>query len=99
MNRAITFFGQIFQPFMKQVHCAPHHVSPVLPTLAPQKRLLTLYNSVGRVQRAQTSHGAWIWFPDRRSMDHRRSLSPWPFAFESVLPSQCPGIHPMHYFR
>ncbi|CAD5197470.1 unnamed protein product [Musa acuminata subsp. malaccensis] len=22
--------------FMKQVHCAPHHVSPVLPTLAPQ---------------------------------------------------------------
>uniref|UniRef100_A0A6M2FA18 Uncharacterized protein n=1 Tax=Populus davidiana TaxID=266767 RepID=A0A6M2FA18_9ROSI len=23
-------------------------------------------------------------------------ISPWPFAFESVLPSQCPGIHPMH---
>ncbi|KAJ8747012.1 hypothetical protein K2173_012871 (mitochondrion) [Erythroxylum novogranatense] len=23
-------------------------------------------------------------------------LSPWPFASESVLPSQCPGIHPMH---
>lgn len=26
-------------------------------------------------------------------------ISPWPFAFESVLPSQCPGIHPMHDFR
>ncbi|GAU19291.1 hypothetical protein TSUD_335770 [Trifolium subterraneum] len=26
-------------------------------------------------------------------------ISPWPFASESVLPSQCPGIHPMHYFR
>lgn len=26
-------------------------------------------------------------------------ISPWPFAFESVLPSQCPGIHPMHSFR
>ncbi|MCE0481711.1 hypothetical protein HAX54_039690 [Datura stramonium] len=24
------------------------------------------------IQRAQTSHGAWIRFPDRRSMDHRR---------------------------
>ena len=23
----------------------------------------------------------------------------WPFAFGSVLPSQCPGIHPMHSFR
>ncbi|CAL9070163.1 unnamed protein product (mitochondrion) [Musa banksii] len=77
---------------------APPRKSCVAYACAP-KRLLTLYNSVGRVQRAQTSHGAWIWFPDRRSMDHRRSLSPWPFAFESVLPSQCPGIHPMHYFR
>ena len=27
------------------------------------------------------------------------ALSPWPFASESVLPSQCPGIHPMHSFR
>ncbi|GJW16458.1 hypothetical protein Tco_0020591 [Tanacetum coccineum] len=26
-------------------------------------------------------------------------ISPWPFASESVLPSQCPGIHPMHSFR
>ena len=26
-------------------------------------------------------------------------ISPWPFASESVLPSQCPGIHPMHDFR
>ncbi|KAL9156209.1 hypothetical protein ABFS82_09G059300 [Erythranthe guttata] len=26
-------------------------------------------------------------------------ISPWPFASESVLPSQCPGIRPMHYFR
>ncbi|KAL8149797.1 hypothetical protein AgCh_006710 [Apium graveolens] len=25
-------------------------------------------------------------------------ISPWPFASESVLPSQCPGIHPMHSF-
>lgn len=25
--------------------------------------------------------------------------SPWPFASESVLPSQCPGIHPMHSLR
>ena len=31
-----------------------------------------------KVQRAQTSHGAWIRFPDRRSMDHRRYL---PMAF------------------
>nr|CAD1835832.1 unnamed protein product [Ananas comosus var. bracteatus] len=57
------------------------------------------YAPAYKVQRAQTSHGAWIRFPDRRSMDHRRSLSPWPFASESVLPSQCPGIHPMHDFR
>ena len=26
-------------------------------------------------------------------------ISPWPFASSSVLPSQCPGIHPMHSFR
>ncbi|GLT77681.1 hypothetical protein SLE2022_403470 [Rubroshorea leprosula] len=26
-------------------------------------------------------------------------ISPWPFAFESVLPSQCPGIHPMHSWK
>ncbi|KAI3776149.1 hypothetical protein L1987_45916 [Smallanthus sonchifolius] len=26
-------------------------------------------------------------------------ISPWPFASESVFPSQCPGIHPMHSFR
>ncbi|KAK4414730.1 putative mitochondrial protein [Sesamum alatum] len=26
-------------------------------------------------------------------------ISPWPFASESVVPSQCPGIHPMHSFR
>ncbi|RHN70917.1 hypothetical protein MtrunA17_Chr3g0140671 [Medicago truncatula] len=26
-------------------------------------------------------------------------IGPWPFASESVLPSQCPGIHPMHSFR
>ncbi|KAJ0802413.1 hypothetical protein HanPI659440_Chr03g0128701 [Helianthus annuus] len=26
-------------------------------------------------------------------------ISPWPFTSESVLPSQCPGIHPMHSFR
>ncbi|KAL8089058.1 hypothetical protein AgCh_038717 [Apium graveolens] len=26
-------------------------------------------------------------------------ISPWPFASESVIPSQCPGIHPMHSFR
>ncbi|KAI5671125.1 hypothetical protein M9H77_11489 [Catharanthus roseus] len=26
-------------------------------------------------------------------------IFPWPFASESVLPSQCPGIHPMHSFR
>ncbi|GJZ73988.1 hypothetical protein Tco_0638134 [Tanacetum coccineum] len=26
-------------------------------------------------------------------------ISSWPFASESVLPSQCPGIHPMHSFR
>ena len=26
-------------------------------------------------------------------------ISPWPLASESVLPSQCPGIHPMHSFR
>lgn len=25
--------------------------------------------------------------------------SPWTFASSSVLPSQCPGIHPMHSFR
>ncbi|KAL8245887.1 hypothetical protein R6Q59_007103 [Mikania micrantha] len=25
-------------------------------------------------------------------------ISPWPFASKSVLPSQCPGIHPMHSF-
>ncbi|KAH0682622.1 hypothetical protein KY290_021206 [Solanum tuberosum] len=25
-------------------------------------------------------------------------ISPWPFASESVLPSQCPSIHPMHSF-
>ena len=25
-------------------------------------------------------------------------ITTWPFAFESVLPSQCPGIHPMHSF-
>ncbi|KAK7364531.1 hypothetical protein VNO80_13268 [Phaseolus coccineus] len=48
-------------------------------------------------KRAQTSRGAWIRFTDQRSMDHRRYL---PMAFrESVLPSQCPGIHPMHSFR
>ncbi|KAI5671163.1 hypothetical protein M9H77_11527 [Catharanthus roseus] len=26
-------------------------------------------------------------------------ISPWPFASENILPSQCPGIHPMHSFR
>ncbi|KAG5098191.1 hypothetical protein JHK82_048045 [Glycine max] len=26
-------------------------------------------------------------------------ISPWPFASENVLPSQCPDIHPMHSFR
>ncbi|KZV17587.1 hypothetical protein F511_22331 [Dorcoceras hygrometricum] len=26
-------------------------------------------------------------------------ISPWPFASESVLPSQCRGIHPMHSFQ
>ncbi|KAG8384261.1 hypothetical protein BUALT_Bualt04G0099900 [Buddleja alternifolia] len=26
-------------------------------------------------------------------------ISPWPFASKSVLPSQCPDIHPMHSFR
>ncbi|MFS7953883.1 hypothetical protein Hanom_Chr07g00623791 [Helianthus anomalus] len=26
-------------------------------------------------------------------------ISPWPFASESVLPTQCLGIHPMHSFR
>ncbi|GKA48008.1 hypothetical protein Tco_0740966 [Tanacetum coccineum] len=26
-------------------------------------------------------------------------ISPWPFASESVLPSQCPSIQPMHSFR
>ncbi|KAG6548287.1 hypothetical protein Mapa_010340 [Marchantia paleacea] len=25
-------------------------------------------------------------------------ISPWRFAFESVHPSQCLVIHPMHYF-
>ena len=27
------------------------------------------------------------------------ALSPWPFASESVLPSQCPGIHPMQLLQ
>ncbi|GFP81534.1 uncharacterized mitochondrial protein atmg00030 [Phtheirospermum japonicum] len=26
-------------------------------------------------------------------------ISPWAFASESVLLSQCPGIHQMHSFR
>ncbi|KAI5664237.1 hypothetical protein M9H77_23560 [Catharanthus roseus] len=26
-------------------------------------------------------------------------ISPWPFTSKSFLPSQCPGIHPMHSFR
>ncbi|THU42930.1 hypothetical protein C4D60_Mb00t04680 [Musa balbisiana] len=99
MNRAITFFGQIFLTFYETIELrAPPRKCCVAYACAP-KRLLTLYNSVGRVQRAQTSHGAWIGFPIGDPWITRRSLSPWPFAFESVLPSQCPGIHPMHYFR
>ncbi|CAD5197582.1 unnamed protein product [Musa acuminata subsp. malaccensis] len=61
MNRAITFFGQIFQPFMKQVHCAPHHVSPVFAYACAPKRLLTLYNSVGRGKaRLPTLAASWF---------------------------------------
>ncbi|KAG6412704.1 hypothetical protein SASPL_125389 [Salvia splendens] len=26
-------------------------------------------------------------------------ISPWPFASESIIPSQCPGIHPKHSLR
>ena len=45
----------------------------------------------------QHAHQAWIQFPDRKPMDHRWYL-PMAFAFGSVLPSQCPGIHPVHSF-
>ncbi|KAF5733487.1 hypothetical protein HS088_TW17G01031 [Tripterygium wilfordii] len=45
---------------------------------------------------AQTSHGAWIRFPDRRSMDHRRYL---PMAFRLLKrPSFSMPGHPSNAF-
>lgn len=61
MNRALTFFGQIFQPFLKTSSLrAPPRKSCVAYACAP-KRLLTLYNSVGRATATQPTLAA-CWF-------------------------------------
>lgn len=61
MNRAITFFGQIFQPFQKTSSLrAPPRKYCVAYACAP-KRLLTLYNSVGRATAFQPTLAA-CWF-------------------------------------
>ena len=157
--RAITFFGQIFQPFPITVHCAPHPVTYcVAHACAPGCLLCTSHP--GAQRRRWTTEEAACWFfhhpihnksnetgtptwPIRsrsplltgsrlislplatqmfqfakfeKSKERRRDtelgygfpigdpwitdgISPWPFASSSVLPSQCPGIHPMHDFR
>ena len=143
--RAITFFGQIFQPF--------HNYSSLRPLLDISKGLgfSIIQSTSNETWRKRSEHFAegeasclFFFKPPIRSRSplltgsrlislplatqmfqfakfekskERRlatelgygfpigdpwitdGISPWPFAFESVLPSQCPGIHPMHSFR
>ncbi|EXB94883.1 hypothetical protein L484_022991 [Morus notabilis] len=62
--------------------------------MANLRRLIIACNSKERRLATELGYGFPIgdpWITD--------GISPWPFASESVLPSQCPGIHPMHSFR
>ncbi|OIT35981.1 putative mitochondrial protein [Nicotiana attenuata] len=65
-----------------------------LPLATKMFQFTKLENSKDR--RLATELGYGFLIGDPRITD---GTSPWPFASESILPSQCPGIHPMHSFR
>ncbi|TXG46219.1 hypothetical protein EZV62_028286 [Acer yangbiense] len=145
--RAITFFGQIFQPFHNYSSLRPFRISskgagfsiiqsttnrmkpgekevntllrneasslfffkPPIRSRSPLltgSRLISLPLATQMFQfakfekskerRLATELGYGFPIGDPWITD---GISPWPFASESVLPSQCPGIHPMHSFR
>ena len=147
--RAITFFGQIFQPFhnysslrapltsllgkaacwffhhpihnksnetwrtkKKWILCERSFVFFFKPTIRSRSPLLTGSRLISlplatqmfqfakfeksKERRLATELGYGFPIGDPWIAD---GISPWPFASESVLPSQCPGIHPMHSFR
>jgi hypothetical protein len=126
--RAITFFGQIFQPFHNYSSLRPFRISSKgagfsiiqsttnrmkpgekevntllrneasslfsLPLATQMFQFAKFEKSKERRLATELGYGFPIgdpWITD--------GISPWPFASESVLPSQCPGIHPMHSFR
>ncbi|KAL0305007.1 UNVERIFIED_CONTAM: putative mitochondrial protein [Sesamum calycinum] len=83
-----TFFGQIFQSF--------HNYSSLRPLLETTQMFQFAKFEKSKERRLATELGYGFPIGDPWITD---GISPWPFASESVLPSQCPGIHPMHSFR